>query len=191
MKIFQIGFNRCGSTSLYKLFLENNVPSIHWGTSSKKPIAVLIENNYLKGRKLLEGIENFVFYSDMESIFNNKYYCSYVSYFKLLDQNYPESKFILNTRNLNNWIKSRKNFVSKLNGNYLKKHMEIFGKNEDEILEDWKNNWLKHHENVQEYFKNKNNLLVFDIEKDNIDKIKKFTCLIKTDFMPHENKSKP
>ena len=37
-KIFQIGFNRCGTGSLYNFFKENGFISIHWdsGEIAKK-----------------------------------------------------------------------------------------------------------------------------------------------------------
>lgn len=43
MKIFQIGFNKCGAVSLHKFFLDNGLKSIHWdnGNLAKKSIRII------------------------------------------------------------------------------------------------------------------------------------------------------
>ena len=61
-KIFQIGFNKCATRSLAYLFHMNGVPSVHWdrGMLSRR-----MEENYSHGENLMDGYEDFTFYSDM------------------------------------------------------------------------------------------------------------------------------
>ena len=54
----------------------------------------------------------------------------------------------------------------------LKQKYQISG---DKLVLKWKNEWINHHQNVQNYFKRRpNDLLVFNIEKDNIRKLVEF-----------------
>ena len=195
-KIFQIGFNRCGTTFLYKIFKNANVASVHW---DRGKLGKSIYDNKTSGNKLLQGkYDKCSFYSDMETCFlyNNKLilYDPYITDFKTLDKQYPHSKFILNTRNINNWIKSRLHHVSRfayLSSNdvevmhdqkqsYIYNQCLIYNKEPSAIILNWKENWHKHHESVIKYFQNRpNDLLIFNIEKDDINKLCKFLPNIK------------
>jgi len=96
----------------------------------------------------------------METNINNQiYYFAFLYVYQLLDQQYPNSKFILNTRNKNNWINSRIK-------HYHNKDIEIQKKtyNVKDIVSLWSDQWDYHHKNVQKYFSNKKNLIIFDIE---------------------------
>lgn len=194
-KIFQIGFNKCGTVSLNNLFTfcTPMLRNIHWdhGKLAKK-----IYENKKAGKNLLDGeYENYHFYSDMESCFINSktkkpmWYFSYLEDFKTLDKQYPGSKFILNTRNLNNWIISRKNHSAKVRyllenneailsenkESYLKSQCEFYNKTEQQMVDIWRNMWHMHHNSVLSYFKRRqNDLLVYNIEEDDLGKIKKF-----------------
>ena len=114
-KIFQIGFNKCGTVSLWVLFkyyCKPSIPCIHWDDGK---LALKIENNLHQDKPLLSGYDYYTFYSDMESVFYENSYPTIIEaykYYQILDKQYPHSKFILNTRNVDNWILSRINFKS-------------------------------------------------------------------------------
>lgn len=76
----------------------------------------------------------------------------------------------MNTRNVNNWVKSRLKHYSS------RKTIEFFQSlHKTKDLESaWIKQWEDHHEDVVEYFKNRKELLVFDIEKDKGEKIANF-----------------
>eukprot|EP01084_Bolivina_argentea_P042923 79121_1 len=124
--IFQIGFNKCGVTSLYRFFMDNGIPSIQYRINQsdeysemltdimfdryKKSIPILPYNGtkYMYygdfGEYILNGSHDFdILYLNDNNINNNNQ-----TWYKILLKQYPRnSKFILNIRNVNNWLRSR------------------------------------------------------------------------------------
>lgn len=212
LRIFLIGFNKCGTNSFHELF--NNycsplITSIHW---NRGYLARDIHDNILSGKKPLEGYESYSVYSDMECFRTKNEKISFVSiakdYFDLLDVHYPDSKFILNTRNVDNWISSRMKhmcdfspmkygFTKKLQTQipYIEYHKQAYGIDDtNQIINLWKEEWYNHHETVVSYFASTpRKLLVFDIEKDSFSKITEFFLphgfIFETDQLPHINKT--
>jgi len=78
MKIFVIGFNKTGTSSLHELFKRSNINSVH----TTKPI--------------IEIIDKYDAFTDGDHINFEDYY-----------NKYPDSLFILNTRPISNWLISR------------------------------------------------------------------------------------
>lgn len=171
-KIFQIGFNRCGTTSLYSFFKENSFDSIHWNNGD---LAKKMDSNSKKNQPLLQDIDNYQFYSDMEFISDSKIIEAY-KMFQILDKQYTNSLFILNTRNKENWLKSR---LQHQNGSssYIKKYSSYYNLSTKEILEMWSIDWDIHHKKVRSYFQNNSRFLEFDIENDNPEKLFNFLKL--------------
>lgn len=169
-KIFIIGFNKTGTSTLHNYFIKNSIPSIHWDNGK---IATKIEYNYEHNNKLLTGYEKYIVFSDMENyIYDEDIIYAYVTYFKEMDRQYPESKFILNIRNVDNWIKSRNRHM---NRNYTKIICKKLNLNEKELNDKWRDDFYNHKNNVIKYFSDKHNkLLVFDIEKDSVQKLNDF-----------------
>ena len=187
MKIFQIGFNKCGTSSLYHFFKDNDIKSLHWrwwDESAHKYVALEMKRNYENGRPLLEGMEDFNFYSDMESHldgFDNDwddyFPCvhAYMDYFKELDKQYPSSKFILNYRDVNKWIQSRESHRLGSGRTYLGSYMHHMNISKQKVFTLWKKQWDAHINNVAEYFKNRpDDILFFNIEEEDPSKIKDF-----------------
>ena len=121
MKIFQIGFNKCGTTSLYYFFLLNGIDSVHWKTrigKNRENICITAVKNLCSQKKIFEDLD-YVFYSDMEYVSSKQIIYLY-EYFNIIHDHYPNSKFILNTRNIDEWINSRLNHNGPLESSYLK-----------------------------------------------------------------------
>ena len=192
-KIFIIGFNKCGTRTLHSFFQNNNVNSIHYDDGK---LAVQITNNKNNNCKLLSGVDNYCVYSDMECIVGPRLiYCHLL--YKILDKQYPNSKFILNTRNIQKWLKSRYNHNH--NHNYDLNYIDICKqklklKTYQQVFTHWTKEWYNHHQDVIKYFKNRpNDLLVFNIEKDNPFKIKNFLkdyIHLDTRYYKHVGKTK-
>lgn len=156
-KIFQIGFNKCGTTSLHKFFLSNGLKSIHWGDAL---LAKKIKDNCDNNLPPLMGYDNYDCFTDMESSWDDIFI--YLTHYKELDKFYPNSKFILNIRNVDKWIESRLNHPE-----YLPSHMKITGLNKDGVIQHWRKQWFDHIQNVKNYFSDReNDLLIFDIESE-------------------------
>jgi hypothetical protein len=140
------------------------------------------ERNRKKGNKLLQGgfvIDERnnarVWYEDglvFSDITWHKYDKDAKDYYKQLDADYPNSKFILNTRDADRWIESRKRHG---NGKILKQSMKFHKYKKKEIEKKWKNMFFQYHKEVNEYFKNREkDLLIFDIDSDDCKKIINF-----------------
>ncbi|HSX20146.1 MAG TPA: sulfotransferase, partial [Gammaproteobacteria bacterium] len=171
-KIFQIGFNKCGTQMLYYAFTENGVPSAHYAAANR-PIADTMHENAKSNKPLLHGIDNFEAYFDFEDIYHSPPLYPALTHFKLLDQQYKGSRFILNTRNPEDWITSRLSHKDPIT---KQKYSEIlcdkYGCNLDTLIQRWRKEWDEHHKAVREYFKDRpNDLLEFNIDTDSPQKV--------------------
>ncbi len=158
VKIFQIGFNKCGTRSMYQFFVDNNIPAMHW---SKGTVGHALRLNLTTGRRPFEGHEEYVFYSDLmgpvgQPMFEGQYY------YKEFYDAYPGALFILNTRDEDNWIKSRLRHADMIG-----RFRNFYGLKTTEEVEDlWRRQWRTQHERVKAFFKDMpERLLIFDIEK--------------------------
>ena len=175
-KIFIIGFNKTATRSLHYFFKGNGLPSVHWDNSH---LVKCFERNIALGKKLLtDGVvhntkvnskgryEDMVVFSDMTKRVPPK---DPAHYYKRLDLDYPNSKFILNIRDTESWIKSRFNHSMPGKRPFEKlyrDHLEYFGLDDNEsgrneLKQIYKKMHETHHRDVLEYFKNrKNDLLI-------------------------------
>ncbi len=184
-KVFQIGFNKSGTNSLYRFFIDNGFIAYHFEDGN---LADAIHENHKFGYPLLSAnkygdFSEGHFYSDMEEIDRPDPIYIAQTLFKELDKQYPGSKFILNTRDKDKWLKSRSKHLCysmvtypEANGRtYLELFTNIYNCSKEKILERWSKEWDEHHAAVQEYFKDRpNDLLIFNIEKDNPQKLVDF-----------------
>lgn len=106
-KIFVVGPGRCGTTSLHKFFLANKIASIHHHDEHGN-LADRIISNASAGLDPLSALESYTAFSDMHSRTGGLYVTPLLTR-KVLLEAYPEEIYILNTRNFDAWMKSRKN----------------------------------------------------------------------------------
>ena len=170
-RIFQIGFNKCGTRTLYQFFRKNKVPSVHYDGGR---IAGSMFRHHIEGRPLIDKMyRKKVFFSDMENI-RKEAKPLYVaqSLFRKLDHQCPHSKFILNTRDRENWIRSR---AAHEGGEYLRSISNKLDYSVSDTLDLWRLEWDQHHRDVLDYFRDRpTDLLIFDIEKDGPKKLAHF-----------------
>ena len=162
-KVFFIGFNKCGTRSFTWLFREAGLKAYHG--SDEDPLHTQIPRNIELGRRSLSGFENYDAYSDSEKL-------SYS--FREIDKDYPNSRFVLNTRNINRWIVSRLNHGE---GKYVEFMNGFEGKNLawHEWAEVWRTHFIEHESQVTEYFRGRDaTFLRYDIEIDTLLKFNKF-----------------
>jgi hypothetical protein len=146
MKIFQIGFNRCGTRTIHEYFRANGVASVHWNSGR---LATRMFKNLADGHTLLAGYESYDAFTDMEFLDGKRYLAGY-KLFAELAQQYPDAVFILNTRDREAWIRSR---LAHRNGEYAARFKSCLGIDSDERLADaWRADWDEHHERVVRYF---------------------------------------
>ena len=211
-KIFQIGLNKCGTFSIHVLFSQFTQPkiqSVHWDLAK---LALTMHDNLIQNKKLLEGYNDYTVFTDMETCIYNDITDSYdyyfmFEYFDLLDKQYPDSKFILNTRSVDNWISSRLNHTNGykiINRKvvelippepYYITHLNMYKiQSIPALVNIWRAEWNTHHKKVKQYFKNRSkDLLIFDIENDSFEKIVEFfkdeNIRFTTNSLPLVNKS--
>lgn len=194
-KIFVIGFPKCGTTSLQESFSRINISSVHWADSVSLHSISLVAFNIEKAKKeslpLLTHLNRYQAFTQMEACIYDYCYWPQLLDVPTLDEQYPNSKFILNDRDIQKWINS----VTKWSalGQNLRERFVKFdipglpkGKGkEDKDLENW---YLWHKNNMIDYFKKKDNFIIFDIEKDEPKKLGDFLG-IKDFVLLHLNKS--
>ncbi len=184
-KIFCIGLNKMGTSSLHYAFEMLGFKSVHFVCDKGRNIKKIIRDNNEDGKMLLTSIEEYDAYSDWNFPSTN-------NLFKVFDKQYPESKFILNTRDMESWVKSRENHIlSNPNLEQLRKESpENTWYSIDKVS--WRKEYESHHKDVQDYFKGKSNsLLVFDVTKgDGWEKLCPFLEVpILNQSFPHYNKA--
>ena len=149
MKVFCIGLNKTGTISLHHALMALGFSSLHWGGPDSRPA---VERAIREGKPLLEYLGEYDAYSDIQRL---------SVHFDVLDGQYPDSRFILTTRDVESWIDSRRRHVErnrewKARGEYDGTFLEI-------EPEKWRTQFREHHERVQEYFRGRDDLLVMNI----------------------------
>jgi Sulfotransferase domain len=166
VKVFQIGFNKCGTRTIHQFFRAQGFRGVHWDEGH---LAQALFRNLSNGYDLLRGYEEFDVFTDMECV-TREYALEGFKLFPFLARDYPDALYILNTRDREDWIKSRFHHG---NGHYLKKWKRILDIEDDAALADvWRVDWDRHHARAQEFFAGKPYRFVkFDIAKDSPERI--------------------
>jgi len=206
MKIFIVGFPKAGTSSIQYALQKAKIPSIHWarynlpnglrhlGHLYRKgqpaaSVGALIDWAKKDGIPLLSYLNDYDAFTQMDISLNKTLnFWPQLTDVPTLNEQYPNSKFIFNTRPIHKWINSVNNW-----GNLRKRltRLDIPGLpsgkgDKDTHLEDW-HNW--HLENIKQFFTDKpDQLIVFDIENDNPKKLAKFLG-IKNMVWEHKNKN--
>jgi hypothetical protein len=176
MKILNIGFGKSGTLSLTKAFEILGYKSVHCETGEVR-LRDVFKNNMKRGARILEGFEEYEFLSDFKGEF----------FYKELDIQYPNSKFIVTMRDLEGWLAS------------MEKHVERNQKNPNykyNFLKVEKEKWAEKREEkfteIKKYFKDRpEDFLIMDIA--NGDGWEKLCCFlgkpIPAEAFPHKNKT--
>jgi hypothetical protein len=158
-KIFQIGFNKCGSTSLHLFFTNNHIRSVHWdsGHLSRK-----IYENIALSQGVITGYENMQAFTDMveeNSLFERE---AAVDLFVQLYSEFPDSIYIFNDRDLKKWIESR---LRHDNGQYALRAKKRLGvASIDEVKAAWLKRYGEHKSRVLTFFSGNSNFVHFELD---------------------------
>lgn len=158
-KVFCIGLNKTGTSSIHKALELLGYKSVHHIERGGESIKDIIKSNYDNGLNILNSIEYYDAFSDWSHPSTN-------ILFKEFDKQYPNSKFILNTRDIDSWMNSRMKHLKRTPN--LKKKQRENPNNKwlkmDKTL--WREEFEEHHNNVRNYFKERpQDLLEFDVTK--------------------------
>lgn len=168
MKIFQIGFNKCGTKFLFQLFSQLGFKCIY---ADEGRLAKRILQNFLNDEPLLNGYEEYDAYFCMENVSMNVFINMIL--FRELDRQYVDCKFILNIRDVNDWINARLNEPKYLQEFILSSNTY----DTQSVILKWKSQWKRHYHNVLQHFgveRLNKDLIIFDMNQDHPQKILHF-----------------
>lgn len=136
-KVFCIGLHKTGTTSIHQLFLASGLGALHAITWSQP-----------EGRGLLDRYQAF-----SDGVPDN---------FAALDREFPRARFILNVRNLDEWLDSHIE-----NQNHLRRHWPSVPLATTDYVRDRICQRNEHHLAVLEYFRHRpDDLLVVNFVRD-------------------------
>lgn len=171
-RIFQIGFRKCGTTSLACFFNRNGIPAVHWDDGD---LARRMRNNLQAGRRILHGYdERYHAFTDMEFNDPDDYFEGFKHYREMM-RDYPDARFILNVRNRDDWLLSMRRWATREGmGDYLRHRygsasMRRFAR---ELALDWDAHLRSVVASIPA-----TRLLVFDIAADSPEKLCRFLGL--------------
>jgi hypothetical protein len=165
MKIFQIGFNKCGTSSLHERFLALGLKSIHHDDGK---LALRMKENIENGDNVIAGYRDYDAFTDLVHLSWSRHVQAFKYYKKILLE-VPEAVFIYNIRNKQKWLRSCKNHE-----NYLDRIKKVYNyRTLGDALDHLSRDWDRHFEEVQRNIPPER-LLVFNIETDDARKIDRF-----------------
>ncbi len=170
MKVFQIGFNRCGTTSIWRRLEALGFSAIHLNTNDGQNIALTMQANLADEKPILTGLEAYDAFTDIEAQREDRFVEGYKFYPQILEQ-VPDAWFILNVRDRERWIGSR---LDHIDGSYAQVLLKLSGLPSLESLADrWRHDWEHHIAAVQATIPT-DRLLVLNIETDDLAEIDRF-----------------
>lgn len=149
-RVFGIGLNKTATTSLHQALTILGYRSLHWGGPE---IREQIEAAAEEGLPLLSHLDQTIdAFSDIVVLSRN---------FRLLDQQYPGSRYVLTVRPIEDWLDSRekhvkRNIERKAAGEYTGQFLTI-----DRAA--WRAEWDEHVVEVREYFQGRDDFVEIDV----------------------------
>jgi hypothetical protein len=170
MKVFQIGFNKCGTSPIWKRLDALGFSATHLKTHDERNLALTLQANLQTGQPILTGLEDYDAFTDIEAQREDRFVEGYKFYPQILEQ-VPDAWFILNLRDRERWVKSR---LDHNGGRYDAALLRLLGVSTLEALADqWRQDWDDHIEKVQAAIPAER-LLVHNIETDDPTDIDRF-----------------
>lgn len=174
-RVVAIGFNKCATRSLARLFSSSGHSAIHQklpsrgilGLHGQRKLGGIMRSNVEAGRPVFEGIQDHVFYGDLidsnrQSTFDGN------SYFREILHDYPGTILILNWRDREDWIRSR---LQHGHGEFAARekrlrHLETL----EELCQQWREEWDRHLRDVRSYMTAyPGQLIEFNIDTDPVE----------------------
>lgn len=167
-KVFFIGYNKTGTKSLTRLFLDSGYLPAHSMTYMAKrkgepPFAKRMKQNLEAGRPLLEGVDHHDAYMDMISLTHEEL-IEANQWFRELDAQYPGAYFIFNDRPVEKWVRSRLKHEGGPRGSFVKRYASAMKIPEAEVPDDWRRTYAEHKAAVEKYFAANPRFMRFEIE---------------------------
>ncbi|SIO39778.1 hypothetical protein SAMN05444722_1880 [Rhodovulum sp. ES.010] len=172
-RVVQVGFNKCGTRSLARLFEGGGHPALHHKhrrpARRSQTAARIIRENLARGRKALAGIEGYTFYCDLIHVTETEYYEGNAAFREIL-RDYPGTILLLNLRDREAWIASR---LRHGHGEFARRSMAALGlPDEAALTAKWRADWDAQIAAVRAYMADRPEQLVeFDLDRDPVEKL--------------------
>lgn len=161
--VFVIGFNKTGTTAIHLFFERNGWPSVHW---DKGALARRMVENCLDDRPILDGYDQrFRVFSDM-AVQTGRIRIEANQLFRVLERDYPGAFFLHNTRNIEDWLRSRSaNFVTTHKATNIQLELRRLNSQEpEEAIAHWREQRNRFDAEVTRYFEKHPRFLTMDID---------------------------
>ena len=173
-KVFIIGFNRTATKALHNLFKNAGYSSAHYSLADPTGESIIIAKQMVENlrsyKPLMHRMDHIQVFSDMfwhredTWIDGNKFYHE-------LHCDYPDAHFIMNTRDMDEWLNSKRNHKE---GAYIKRCMEYHQLDEQYMLDWFKCDREHHEESVRKHFLGYDKFIEFDVNNDPVSKLINF-----------------
>lgn len=154
-KVFVIGFNKTATTTIHDFFVANGYKSAHWKVDRFTYLAKVMVSNAMSYRPILSGISRFDVYSDMNYVEDDLVLEANYLFREIYDQ-HPEAYFLLNTRDMDAWIRSRSEHARPgpdgVDRSFIKRASKAYNQDDAGTIDVWKNAHLKFHSEVRGFF---------------------------------------
>ena len=167
-KVFVIGFSKTATTTIHKFFANNGYRSVHWDLEDGRFLAGVVTTNALSGLPILSTVDSYDVYSEF-SYADGKLYLEANYFFRELFDAYPDAYFLLNTRDEDAWVRSRKKHFGrnkKGRGSLFDRIRSAYGVSEAETEQAWRRLRPVYHQQVRDFFGERPDarFLEFDID---------------------------
>lgn len=186
--IILLGFPKSGTTSFQYLFQQLGLKSVHW-TYKNSYVGTIIKKNKKNKLPLLTGFDGIEAITQMDvCISNNDNYWPQLTDYKQLYEENKDAIFILNKRNPEKILNSFKKW-NNLHARIYKYNPELIKNKNDCGFIDYVNNFYN---DVENFFNSnfESKFIIYDIENDNLNKLKKYIDTKNINDFPHKNKKK-
>jgi hypothetical protein len=143
-KIIVVGLNKSGSTTMHRALTLLGYRSAHHRRDDGRYIHQIIAENASHGRPLLDSLEDYDAISDWMS------HADALDHYKQLDQQYPNTRFILLERDPSSWLDSREKHVlrNRANPDYRGGWTQV-----DRQV--WARKWHQYLDDIRYYFRDR------------------------------------
>lgn len=166
-KVFFLGFNKTATTAFHKLFESSGYTSYHHLIKGKNLVQVM-QGNLKNDKPILHNISGATAYSDI-SYYKKNQCVEGNQWYKEFYQEYPDAFFILQTRNMDDWLESR---TKHKKGHFIQRCMKSYSiQTKDEMKEIWRKEREEREDQIKRYFRGHPGFMTFDIDNDDIDRL--------------------
>lgn len=149
-RVFGIGLNKTGTTSLHNALIELGFNSLHWGGEAAHEA---VQRAIAEDAPLLTHLDPaYDAFSDIGVLSRR---------FAMCDRQYPGSKYILTVRPVEEWLDSRRRHVERnvaraKAGEYTGTWLEV-------DIPKWQAEWDAHMERAHRYFDGRDDMIEVDV----------------------------